>query len=83
MPCAAGAESAQSLKVELTEYVETFDLSGLPPAVLERLRYVADHPKASHSAKVFEIHDILQARDALKHEDMHGAPVSLHAELRR
>ncbi|MGP6087410.1 hypothetical protein [Antarctobacter jejuensis] len=82
LPCSAGAESSRSLKVQLTEYVEAFDLSGLSPAVLNRLRYVVDHPKASHTAKVFEIHDILLAHDALRHEDLHGEPLRLQAELR-
>lgn len=83
VPCSAGAESRRPLDEQLTEYVESFDLAGLAPPVLDRLAYVASHPEASHVAKVIEIHDILKKNDALRHVDMHGAAPSMQARLRQ
>ncbi len=69
------AGAAAPLDEELKNYVEAFDMAALDTEARAELEAIIDDPRASHGTKVLSVHTVLERNQALRHVDIHGAPL--------
>lgn len=68
--------ASETLHDALQDYIVAFDITDVDPSTRSTLREIVNDPDMSHGNKVLSLHSILDSEGALRHVDIHGAPLN-------